>query len=78
MLYKYFCKSKTNKFRKCLKAIKLLENDNEKKQNKISLHYILNEKLCGEYKIPLIVVAVLKNNIEIVETLLCKENDYKV
>ena len=78
ILFEYICNHETNKFKQCLKAIKLLQNDNEKQQNKISLHYILNEKLCGEFGDPLIVVAAFKNNIEIVETLLCKENDYKV
>ena len=71
MLYKYIRNDKTNEFKQCLKAIKLLKNE-------IDLHYILNEELCGEFERPLIMEAVSKNNIEIVETLLRKENDYKV
>ena len=81
MLYKYICKDETNKFKQCLKRIKLLKSKTAKFnffKKQISLHYILNKKLCGEFKTPLIVQAVKKNNIEIVETLLCKENDYKV
>ena len=50
----------------------------ESNKNEIDIHYILNEKLCSELERPVIVQAVKRNNIEIVETLLSKQNGYKV
>ena len=86
MLSVFILDDETNQFISCLKAIKLLElksNEKEKKaktnkKTKISLNYILNEKVYGSTQSPLILTAVEKDNIEIVETLLSNENNYKV
>ena len=84
MLCKYILDDETSQFLSCLKTIKLLatketeENESKANNNEISLDYILNEGLFSSSKCPLIVIAVHKNNIEIVEALLSKENDYKV
>ena len=88
MLCNFILRDETNEFISCLNTtkllqFKLLEEEKEKEiksndKNRISLNYILNEGLYGSTKSPLIVIAVEKNNIEIVETLVSNENDYKV
>ena len=89
MLYNFIVMDETSQFISHFEAIKLLqfeskEEEKEKEmkskenENKISLHYIVNKALYGNYSWPLIVTAVSKNNIEIVQTLLSNGNDYQV
>ena len=73
-LDQYLLKNDTNGFKSFIQQCKLLEsqasNLSKDPKDRLSLNYVLNVKLYGEYQDPMIVNATWKNNIEIIQALL--------